>query len=542
MIGNGTAGQDFVVESSLKTNSTYGTAKALASRWNYMSFIEAPDEKNAYSTGISIGAGTGKTAAGQVGVVVSNQTGGRSDVPAIFSSYGQEPDADASTASAGYNIGSTSFKYNTMYARNFVADINFVGNLTGNVMGDVYAITDDGLTTTKIVETGTYTDTTHNGDATFAGTADKATNADNVEIDVVNDNTNYQITFVNAASTSNANVDYTGLSQDSTSGSGTNAQFDINRTGTTYTANMTSGGANYAQNDTLTFNGENLGGATPTNNCTITVLTVDGSGQILTFSAAGTAVNLGPPNDPSYSRLKIDDDNTHLTYNPDSGNLTTTTVTANLTGNVTGNLTGNVTGNISGNLKSSNGTDIIDTGNDGTATELKVDIRTKEIVPEGGGTSSATYNIGASSNTYNTGYIDFIQGIANEAYYADLAENYTADTHYEPGTVVIFGGEKELTLTTRNSDHRVAGVVSTNPAYLMNSHCESEFVAAVALQGRVPCNVIGKVEKGDILVTSDVPGFAVVNNDANAGRIIGKSLENKTNESEGIIEIVVGKH
>ena len=75
----------------------------------------------------------------------------------------------------------------------------------------------------------------------------------------------------------NANVDYTGLSQDSTSGSGTNAQFDINRTGTTYTANMASGGANYAQNDTLTFNGENLGGATSTNNRTITVLTVDGS-------------------------------------------------------------------------------------------------------------------------------------------------------------------------------------------------------------------------------------------------------------------------
>ena len=67
-------------------------------------------------------------------------------------------------------------------------------------------------------------------------------------------------------------------------------------------------------------------------------------------------------------------------------------------------------------------------------------------------------------------------------------------------------------------------------------------MAAVALQGRVPCNVIGKVEKGDILVTSDIPGFAVVNNDANAGRIIGKSLENKTNESEGIIEMVVGKH
>ena len=101
----------------------------------------------------------------------------------------------------------------------------------------------------------------------------------------------------------NANVDYTGLSQDSTSGSGTNAQFDINRTGTTYTANMASGGANYAQNDTLTFNGENLGGATPTNNCTITVLTVDGSGQILTFSAAGTAVNSGTANDKASTNL-----------------------------------------------------------------------------------------------------------------------------------------------------------------------------------------------------------------------------------------------
>ena len=153
-----------------------------------------------------------------------------------------------------------------------------------------------------------------------------------------------------------------------------------------------------------------------------------------------------------------------------------------------------------------------------------------------------TRNIGSATSKFNTVYATLFSGTALEAYYADLAENYVADEIYEPGTVVVFGGSKEVTVTNTILDHRVAGVISTNPAYLMNSHQEGDIVVAVALQGRVPCKVIGIVEKGDILVTSKVPGYAIVNNNAPAGRIIGKALENKNDNGLGTVEVVVGKH
>ena len=89
----------------------------------------------------------------------------------------------------------------------------------------------------------------------------------------------------------NANVDYTNIAQSSTSGSGTGATFDINRTGTTYTPTITNGGANFATNDTITILGSLVGGVNSTNDVTITVTTVDGSGTITAFTTAGTAVN-----------------------------------------------------------------------------------------------------------------------------------------------------------------------------------------------------------------------------------------------------------
>ena len=152
-----------------------------------------------------------------------------------------------------------------------------------------------------------------------------------------------------------------------------------------------------------------------------------------------------------------------------------------------------------------------------------------------------TGDIGSASNPFSDIYGATFSGTAAQAQYADLAENYVADADYEPGTVVVFGGEYEVSVTTKKDDHRVAGVVSTNPAYLMNSHQDGEHVVPVALSGRVPCNVIGPVEKGDILVAAAVQGYAVVNNDAAPGRVIGKALENAPNNTKGTIEIVVGK-
>jgi hypothetical protein len=153
-----------------------------------------------------------------------------------------------------------------------------------------------------------------------------------------------------------------------------------------------------------------------------------------------------------------------------------------------------------------------------------------------------TYDIGSATKKYKDVYATLFRGTATESYYADLAENYLADAEYAPGTVVEFGGIAEVTQSTTHGTHRVAGVVSTNPAHLMNSHCEGDNVAAIALQGRVPCNVIGKVAKGDMLVASNVPGYAIVNNNPSVGSVIGKALEDKLDGERGIVEVVVGKH
>ena len=128
-----------------------------------------------------------------------------------------------------------------------------------------------------------------------------------------------------------------------------------------------------------------------------------------------------------------------------------------------------------------------------------------------------------------------ITATATQAQYADLAEKYVADDELEPGTVVCFGGEAEVTACGIEDHHAVAGVVSTDPAYLMNS--ESDGVE-VALCGRVPCKVVGPVNKGDLLTSSDVKGHARSNNSAPAGRIIGKAI-GSSEGGEAVIEVLV---
>ena len=132
------------------------------------------------------------------------------------------------------------------------------------------------------------------------------------------------------------------------------------------------------------------------------------------------------------------------------------------------------------------------------------------------------------------------QGTATSAQYADLAEKYEADAEYAPGTVLHFGGDKEVTVCDTDHCTRTAGVVSTAPAYRMNDGLEAEFTAMVALTGRVPCKVKGPVRKGDMMVSAG-NGFARAEANPKVGAVIGKSLENFDGE-EGLIEVVVGKH
>lgn len=139
----------------------------------------------------------------------------------------------------------------------------------------------------------------------------------------------------------------------------------------------------------------------------------------------------------------------------------------------------------------------------------------------------------------NVSATNFI-GVASSAKYADLAEKYEADTFYSPGTVVVFGGTAEVTTTTISHDTRVAGVVSTNPAYLMNSEADG---VPVAFTGRVPCQVKGPVNKGDLVVSSSIPGVAqrIDNTLYKPGCVVGKSLSSVDSNEIAVIEVVVGR-
>ena len=179
----------------------------------------------------------------------------------------------------------------------------------------------------------------------------------------------------------------------------------------------------------------------------------------------------------------------------------------------------------------------VDLGEDANDTVTFVADVDSNIIPDGNGTR----NLGASGSRWGTVYGNTLSGVATTAKYADLAENYVGDEAYEPGTVVVFGGEDEITIASTKDDHRIAGVVSTNPGYLMNSELDAVNTIAVALTGRVPCKVIGTVEKGDMLVASAIPGYAMVNNTPSIGTVIGKALESSNDSNKKTIEIVVGK-
>ena len=149
-----------------------------------------------------------------------------------------------------------------------------------------------------------------------------------------------------------------------------------------------------------------------------------------------------------------------------------------------------------------------------------------------------TLSTGANTTAGNiTGNWTLTTGSRLQATYADLAEYYEADDNYEPGTVLAFGGAKEVTIA-EDGTTRVAGVVSTNPAYAMNANCQG-IAVAIALQGRVPTKVRGTVRKGDMMVSAG-NGFARPWNNPAMGTVIGKALEN-FDGVEGIIEIVVGR-
>ena len=150
-------------------------------------------------------------------------------------------------------------------------------------------------------------------------------------------------------------------------------------------------------------------------------------------------------------------------------------------------------------------------------------------------TTAATASKVVARDSSGDIFANLFQGTATQARYADLAEKYSGPEDLVPGDVVCFGGDLEVIACEDDSHHAVAGVISTEPAYMMNSEADGHYVA---LCGRVPCKVTGPVAKGDLMVSSSVKGHAKADNNAVAGRIIGKAI-GSSEGGEAVIEVLV---
>ena len=248
-------------------------------------------------------------------------------------------------------------------------------------------------------------------------------------------------------------------------------------------------------------------------------ITVDGTGVVVANTVVDTDIT-----------FKVNDGGVTTTVMTVDGSLarvgigTTTPSTAlEVNGTITAtSITTAVSGNVTGNLTSSGANTM------GTLT-MAGTITSKAIAPD----ADASYDIGTSSKGYST-----VHAKATSAQYADLAEIYETDNNYEVGTVVVFGGTKEITTTDQKYDTRVAGVISENPAYIMNSKSDGQ---PVALAGKVKCKVHGTISKGTMLVASERTGCATKSEHPPVGSVIGKALQSYNSDETGVIDIVVGR-
>ena len=222
-----------------------------------------------------------------------------------------------------------------------------------------------------------------------------------------------------------------------------------------------------------------------------------------------------------------------------------TTATSDPTITLAGDLTGSATLTNLGNatLTATIASNSVALGTDTTGSYVQQGATSGNGISGSVNSESGTFTVTSNGTDANTGSTlvfrdangsfsaNVITATATQARYADLAENYLADHDYDPGTVISIGGPLEITICGLGD--YPAGVISTDPAYLMNS----DLVAGlpVALVGRVPVRVFGSVQKGQ-LVYSDIMGRGSKNSE---GHLVGIALEDNTDEGEKLVECML---
>jgi hypothetical protein len=317
-----------------------------------------------------------------------------------------------------------------------------------------------------------------------------------------------------------------------------------------------------SKSDKVLINDGSYVSATTLGNVPSTVVVRDNSNNIYCNTLFGTSTqsNTVQVNSGSYfaanTILPVITDKTSIVARDASGNFTANTVTANLTGNSFGVHKGDVkagdnttlidaaTKTFYGTVSASSSTRIL-AGN-GSPTNPSIAFLSDGAIDTGlywdtdgyikfsnNGVYSAQLAPGGNLTVVGDMYATIFHGTATAANYADLAEKYLADAEYEVGTVMMVGGEKEITASKWGK--RAIGAVSANPAYLMNKDLEGG--TTVALKGRVPVKVIGSIKKGDELIAAD-NGCASMSV-PHASGVFAIALESNSDNGVKLVECVI---
>lgn len=427
------------------------------------------------------------------------------------------------SANITYNLGNNTNRFNDLYLANSTIYIgaqtisantssvivsgNLVANIVGNVSGNT---TTAGTVTTaaqpNITSTGTLASLSVSGNANIGniGTGGLITATGNIS------GANINGTFYGAG------TGLTSIPGSNVSGTVANATYSITAgTALSVSAGNISGTVNLA-NFATTSNA--VAGA----NVTGTVANATFATTADSATTAGTVTTNAQPNITSIGTLT----SISVSGNTNTGNLITG-------GAVSASGNASVLGIKTDNYYYANGVAI---SFDGAYSNSNVAAYLPTFTGVVGATTLTT---GANTTLGNiTGNWQLTAGSSLNATYADLAEYYEADAIYLPGTVLAFGGNKEVTIA-EDGTNKVAGVVSTDPAYVMNMKCKGEHIVALALQGRVPTKVRGTIHKGDMMVSGG-NGFAKPSSAPHMGTVIGKALEN-FDGIEGVIEVAIGR-